>query len=395
MRIILPLLSLFVFTMLLSCENKDDNRFTVKGKIKGAATDLIFLEEASLGSSQPVIVDSSRLQKDGTFSLSAIAKEENLYVLRLTQQINPVATIINDTKEITVEADLKDVKQPYSVKGSPASQAMVGYLQKSNAQLTSIYNMSLQLDSLRKPTAMDSSIVVLQGKRDVAANEFSTYVNRFINESTSPSLSIFALGSYQSYASNPGLGLEPFTHQQMLNIINEAATKFPAHTGLTTLKTNLQSQAQAAQSQQQQAPVAGLLNKPAPDFTLPDINGKPVSLFSFKGRYVLVDFWASWCGPCREENPNVVAAYQQFKDKNFTILGVSLDKEKGPWQKAITADQLTWMHVSDLKFWDSEVVPMYNIQGIPYNVLVDPNGVVIAENLRGAELGRKLGEVIK
>ncbi|HEY0059334.1 MAG TPA: TlpA disulfide reductase family protein [Flavisolibacter sp.] len=389
----------FIFSCLFlslfaACEKRDSNKFTVKGKIEGAAADVIFLEEASLGSAQPIIVDSARLGKDGSFELSTAAKEENLYVLRLTQQVAPIATIINDASEIELQADLKNVEQPYTVKGSPASKALVDYLASSNTQLTAIYNMSVKLDSLRQPgTAMDSSLLVLQLDRDAAAGKFTAYVNDFIAASKSPSLSIFALGSYQSYAANSGLGLAPMTQDQMLNVINTAATKFPDHTGLAALKTNL-STAAKAQAQQQALP-QGLIGKPAPDFSLPDANGAQVSLASLKGKYVLVDFWASWCGPCRKENPNVVAAYQQFKDKNFTILGVSLDKEKAPWQKAVQDDGLTWTQISDLKYWDSEVVPMYNIQGIPYNVLVDPNGTVIAENLRGGELAAKLGEVLK
>lgn len=132
----------------------------------------------------------------------------------------------------------------------------------------------------------------------------------------------------------------------------------------------------------------------APDFTLNDINGNPVSLSSFKGKYTLIDFWASWCGPCRVENPNVVKAYHAYKSKGFEILGVSLDEKKDKWEQAIKHDNLDWPQVSDLKGWESSVAALYEVRAIPMNFLLDKDGKIIAKNLRGEQLLKKLGELM-
>jgi thiol-disulfide isomerase/thioredoxin len=186
-----------------------------------------------------------------------------------------------------------------------------------------------------------------------------------------------------------------FSTEELKKSTSALTKRFPKHSVLNEVMKKYEtyfSDLNKPKQPEQTFPTVGGM---APDFTLNNREGKPVSLSSFRGKYVLVDFWASWCGPCRGENPFVVAAYQKYKSKNFTILGVSLDEDKDAWLEAIAKDKLDWEHVSDLKGWSSIVVPMYGFEGIPYNVLIDPTGKIIATELREEALDIFLSKAIK
>jgi peroxiredoxin len=334
---------------------------------------------------QAVIIDSAKIEKDGEYSLHAPAAEATVYNLRLDRSSYPFASVINDTKKVTVDVTFnsanKEFPEKYEVKGSEASNSMKDFMYTFNNKLQAIYFIDRKHDSLGSNDTRDSAVAALADERSRLADEAKQALETSLAKSKNPALSMFVLGYYQTTANNPNYQLIALDNDEIKKIIDDLAAKYPTHSGIAAIKKSLM----------------GFVGSAAPDFTLPDPQGKQVSLSSFRGKYVLVDFWASWCSPCRQENPNVVKAFQRFKDKNFTILGVSLDRPEGKndWTKAIMNDKLTWNHVSDLKYWDSPVVSLYKIEGIPYNILVDPNGTIIAEKLFGQELEDKLAEVLK
>lgn len=393
MRKILVPVSLLA--ILLSCnEHKSNDKFTVSGVIDNNNAKMIYLEEVPASTMQPTVVDSMLIGKDGKFSLKGDPKESVVFNLLFDHSMYPVVSVISDTP--VVKLDIKMSKEnnqfpeSYEVQGSTASQQLKDFVVGFNKDLETIFINSTQVDSLRKAGVADSVLFPLQEQQRMLAEKMGNEAKTAFARASDPALIMFELGYYQSTANGAGFGLPALSDEQVMEIVSNTASRFPDHQAVAAIHASLVNQQKKQMS-------ASWVGKEAPDFSLPDVNGKEISLHSFRGKFVLVDFWASWCGPCRHENPAVVKAYTEFRDKNFTVLGVSLDRpgQKDDWLKAIKDDNLTWTHVSDLQFWNSPVVGLYGFEGIPFNVLVDPEGKVIGQSLRGTALESKLAEVLR
>lgn len=390
---------LVVLLCLASCKSRQTGSIVVNGSVKnfdklealypgtvrnGAITVLLY-EIPFGGDGQPIQLDSAVLtEKNNSFSLKGAAATIGMYDI-LIDRGGPMIPFVNDEPELTINIDFSKKDNYYSITGSKASKQLQDFIHDYSQRSIAFNKALTQIDSLKSLNASDSLLLIATNAKNKAMDDLNAFLNKFLSSIDQPIVASFALG--RSAQTLPTADFE----KHMNNLVE----KFPQEMSIQALKNQYNVyKAQAAELERQRNS-GSWIGKKAPELVMPDPNGNNISLSSFKGKYVLVDFWASWCRPCRLENPNVVAAYNQFKNKNFTIVGVSLDKTKEDWVEAIKADGLSWTHMSDLAFWGSKAVTTFGFEGIPYNVLIDPQGTVIAEGLRGEGLTSKLSEVLK
>lgn len=346
-----------------SATNGEDS-YTIQGKLNNASSGQVFLFE--LGEQNFVPRDTAEIGKDGTFAFTGNVEEPTFYRITLDQQ-NGLMLVVAEGK-IEIEADAKDINGTAKIEGSEDSKLF--------QELNQLVNENRQ-----KQVAMEQAFAQAQQQGNEAEMEKIREQYLAMQQQVKSLL-----------AKHPKSVVSAFGTSSLIDPVNDFAF---ADSMASLFNEHLPNSKYTAMLNERLKPYRSTaIGQLAPDISLPTPGGESKSLSSLRGKYVLVDFWASWCRPCREENPNVVKMYDKYKGKGFEIYGVSLDQSRDKWLGAIEKDGLQWPHVSDLKGWESSAAQLYNVSAIPQTVLLDPEGKIIAKGLRGEELEKKLASLL-
>jgi peroxiredoxin len=360
------LLILTVAVILVSCGGGNKNQFTINGDVKGIDSGMVYLQKLETGNWTKL--DSTNI-KEGKFTFKGnVAAPEMWYLTFSSNQLNVPFFVENSEISLTVYADSIDKSVVNGSETEVIYKNFKGQQRGLDKKMDDLYT-----DYKKAREANDTA---LMNKLDAAQNDVDKEIKKLLVD--------FAKANSKSVVA-PFL-INRNSWQFELPELEEISATFD-----TSLRASGYYQSVMARIDVLKRVAIG---QPAVDFTMNDSLGNPVTLSSFKGKYLLVDFWASWCRPCRGENPNVVKAYQGYSSKGFDVLGVSFDKDRAKWIKATKDDNLTWIHVSDLKYWGNAAGKLYGINSIPANVLLDKDQKIIAKNLRGEDLQNKLAELL-
>jgi peroxiredoxin len=378
-------LSLF---FLFSCKSGKEN-FKVSGNLTGKQGTIVYLKEMTVRDLIPV--DSAVLDEKGSFSLGGYTDLVRFYAFYISSN-EFITLLIRPGDKITLNGEISNLSGTYQVEGSDDSQNIRELSRELNNTLSQIKNLSRILsDSVNSPN-FDNIKAGLDRAYEEIVRSQREFTFRFIRENINSPASLMAL--YQQIGSHQYL-LDPVQDFRYYKMVDSSLNLlYPGSEAVQELHRQV---VELNEQRRANEYIAKRLGKGAevPEISLPSPDGDTINLSSLRGKYVLLDFWASWCSPCRSENTHLVAAYKRYNSKGFEIYQVSLDRSRAAWLKAIEDDHLTWIHVSDLQYWNSIVVPVFQIQGIPMNFLLDPDGKIIDQNLRGEKLDEKLKDLFK